>query len=289
MKAVRAACTMVLLIASTIAADAAGADPAVPPAGNIGGGIPVAVICSGLDYTGEEIAHRLARDGEGEIIGYDYVDDDRRPFARDNRATQDLAEILLGEGQTSTLAVIRASLDQMISLGHALLFAGKSPAPIIVIETTPKDRDAIAALDAAIRHFHDRLFIVAAGDDGRDLDQDEAARLRGLPNLLLVAASDAAGAPIPGGNSGALAIDVATTGMPLKGEDTHPADDAGASIRAAAHMAAVAVRLKAVEPAIPAAALKSRITGLARKASSGAAIQTVYGLIERPQRYFWLE
>lgn len=54
--------------------------PRVPP-GVDPGGVAVAIIGSGIDYTNPEIAKRLARDGEGEIIGWDFIDNDRRPYA----------------------------------------------------------------------------------------------------------------------------------------------------------------------------------------------------------------
>ncbi len=45
------------------------------------GGLALAVIGDGIDYARPEIAARLARDGEGELVGFDLVDRDRRPYA----------------------------------------------------------------------------------------------------------------------------------------------------------------------------------------------------------------
>lgn len=276
-----------LCLAGAGGALADGNDPPVPP-GGIDGGLPVAVIGSGLDYTPEAISRRLLRDGEGEIAGYDYIDDDRRPFAR-NAAAQDAAEIILGEGQTAKLVPLRADLDDMISLSHALRHAGQSPAMVILIQDIPKERSAIAALASASRYFYDRLFIVAAGEGGRDLDQDWASGLRGIPNVLVIAAAGGKGEPLSGANSGSLTIDLATTGTALKGEGARPADAPGASLRSAAHIAALAVRLRAVEPAIPSAAMKVRIQDLAKQPAAPGGIGTIHGVIERPERYFWLE
>lgn len=262
-------------------------DPPVPP-GEIGGGIPVAIIGAGVDYTQDAVASRLVRDGEGEIAGYDYIDDDRRPYARDP-AAQDVAEIVLGEGQTTSLIPLRVNLDDMTSLSHALRHAGQSPAMIVFIQDMPKERGAVAALASASRYFSDRLFIIAASEEGRVLDQDWASGLRGIPNVLTVAAAGPNSEPIAGANSGPLTIDLATTGAPLKGEGSRPAGAPGASARSAAHIAALAARLRAVEPAIPSAAVKVRIQELAKLPAGANAIGTVYGVIERPERYFWLE
>lgn len=273
---------------SLAAAFAADADPPVPP-GRDGGGTPIAILCRGLDYTPEAFAARLARDGEGEIIGYDYLDDDRRPYAKNEAGAQSMAEIILGEGQTTSLVVLRADTGDMLSLSHALIFASKSPARIIVIDGVPRDRAANAALASAVRHFHDRLFIIGAGDDDRDLDQDWSATLRDLPNLLIVSPTAAAGRTPPGANTGPLTIDIATSGAPLKGEESAQPDMPGASMRAAGHIAALAARLRAVEPSVPASAMKVRITAFATKSQDAASPKTVHGVIERPERYFWLE
>lgn len=277
-----------LLACTAGLAVAAGSDPPVPPSRDPGG-IPVAFIGSGIDYTPDRISGRLARDGEGEIVGYDYIDDDRLPFAKADPASQDMADILLGEGQTTSLVLLRTDTEAMIPLSRALLYAGKSPARIVIIERLPRDREAILALASAMRYFHDRLFILPAGDEGRDLDQDWASRLRGIPNLLIVAAAETSGALLPGSNAGALTIDLATTPSPLKGEETRPADPAGPSMRSAAHIGAMAVRLKAVEPGIPATAIKVKIAGLAKAVQHRYSMKTINGVIEQPQRYFWLE
>ena len=51
--------------------------PRVPP-GVDPGGVAVAIIGSGINYTrSRDRGKRLARDGEGEIIGWDFVDNDQ--------------------------------------------------------------------------------------------------------------------------------------------------------------------------------------------------------------------
>lgn len=79
--AVIAAAMMPILAAG---AAAIGGQPASKPKVPVGvdpGGFAVAVVGEGIDYWRPEIARRLARDGEGEIIGFDLVDGDRLPYA----------------------------------------------------------------------------------------------------------------------------------------------------------------------------------------------------------------
>lgn len=294
MRALAAALVFLMLLG---AAPVLATDPPVPPGRDMGG-MPVALVGSGVDYTEDGLAQRLARDGEGEITGYDFIDDDRRPFAPGHlTAGTIMAAIVLNEGQTTSIVAVRAALDNEISLGRALLFAGRSPARIIVVEGAPREQKAVATLASAVRYFHDRLFVMAAGDDGRDLDQGFTAALRGLPNLIVTAAVKDDGSPYPGANAGALAIDVATSGAAMHGVDPCGGAAAakvldvspGPSACAAGHIAALAARLSAVEPGIPATALKVRIGELAERPTDPGALPTVLGVIRRPQRYFWLE
>src|SRR5262249_13897079 len=50
------------------------------PAGLDPGGVAIAILSTGIDYRAADIAQRLARDGEGDLIGWDLVDRDNRPF-----------------------------------------------------------------------------------------------------------------------------------------------------------------------------------------------------------------
>lgn len=285
--ALAASLVLVLVCARHEATPAQAADPPVPPGRDIGG-IPVAIVGGGIDYTQDGIASRLARDGEGEIIGYDYIDDDRQPFARDHDG-QGMAEIVLGEGQTASLILLRADGEDFLSLSRALLFAGKSPAFIILLEGPPRDYKSIRAIASAARYFHDRLFVLAAGDQHRDLDKEGASALRELPNVLIVSGAAADGTLLAGANTGALTIDLAATAAPLKGDGTRNDTSAAPSLRAAAHIAALAVRLRATEPDIPATAIKIRIADLAQPVAIPGGVATRHGLIARPQRYFWAE
>src|SRR4029078_9951193 len=56
--------------------------PPLPP-GRDPGGVAIALLTTGIDYTLPTIAGYLARDGEGEVIGFDPVDNDNRPFGGD--------------------------------------------------------------------------------------------------------------------------------------------------------------------------------------------------------------
>src|SRR5688572_3480924 len=83
--------------------------PKVPP-GTDPGGIAIALIAHGIDYTDPEIAPRLARDGEGDIIGWDFVSGDNKPFSSAPDAGIDgtrLAKLILSAYARGRLVPLR--------------------------------------------------------------------------------------------------------------------------------------------------------------------------------------
>ncbi len=271
-------------------------DPPVPPGRN-SGGIPVAVIGPGLDYTLPHLAQMLARDGEGEITGYDFIDDDRRPFETSGTAGPGtrIAEIVTGEGQAATLIAVRAKMDDAITLTKAIKFAAQSPGRIIAIDhgfVTPIDMEMF---NSAARHYRENLFIVMAGEGGTDLDPAFNARFGEkyprAANLLVVAACDQKGVLAPKSNWGASSVDVAIDVVShfVVEDGAGLSKDPNLSSIALARVAALAARLLAVEPHIRGAAFKERIVRLAAAMPDQARQNTRAGFIERPQRHFWLE
>src|SRR5215510_6449994 len=87
--------------------------PPLPP-GRDPGGVAVALIASGVDYTLPEVARGLARDGEGDLIGFDSLDNDNRPFG-DGGGTR-VAVALLDKATGARLAPVRATLQDPASL-----------------------------------------------------------------------------------------------------------------------------------------------------------------------------
>ena len=287
------------LFLAPLQATAQSKDPPVPPGRN-SGGVAVAVIGPGLDYTLPYLAQMLARDGEGEITGYDFIDEDRRPFEAKAAATEigpgtRVAQIVTGEGQAATLVAVRAKMDDAVTLTKAIKFAAQSPARIIAVDrafVTPIDMEMF---NSAAHHYRENLFIVTAGDGGNDLDNAVDARFGAnyprAANLLVVAACDQKGNLSPKSNWGAASVDIAVDVV------SHSVVEDGASLPkdpnlssiALARVAALAARLLAVEPHIRGAAFKERIVRLAGPMPEQGPKRTRAGFIERPRRHFWLE
>jgi hypothetical protein len=287
---------------------AAPTDPAVPP-GIESGGTPVALICVGIDYTREHVAKMLARDGEGEIIGYDFVDDDRRPFSTktlDNKSgIMDVSEVILAEGQAATIVPIRANLDDLPSLVKAIGYAAQGPAKIIAIEKPLMGDAFIAAMTAASKRFPDHLFVVPVGfvETSTDGLATEGVANVDLPSVILSTGSTSEGQlhtvppdlhfrqscmgePCPAVADVAIPTD--TRFLPDTDTDNDNVYLSPSSV-AFARTAALAARLSAVEPQLDGAAMKARILGLAKPLPGNPERKTRAGWIAEPWRHFWLE
>lgn len=173
-----------LLVVAIVAgaSTARAADPALPP-GQDPGGHAVALISTGIDYRDERIAARLARDGEGEMIAWDFVDEDRHPFAAAAPdATFDKGET---DGTAAALALVSAySRGRLVpvrvapgadarSLARAIGFATNTPARVIAISLPVATAELREVVRQASERFRNHLFVVegwlpadARGSDG---------------------------------------------------------------------------------------------------------------------------
>lgn len=147
--------------------------PVLPP-GAPTKGFAVAVIADGVDYTRPTVAAKFARDGEGDAIAYDAVDDDRKPHGTSVH-TAGLIEM----AQTF-IVPIRVDASRPETWQRAFAFLRRSPARVVVILALPPT-DAWDALHAAIKATPDRLFILPADPTRPKLALDHALTVAALP------------------------------------------------------------------------------------------------------------
>lgn len=272
--------------------------PRIPP-GRDPGGVPVAIIASGVNYTLPGIAERLARDGEGDLVGVDMEDGDNRPFDRTPSKANPapaaahagihvgsgtaIASILIREaGRPVRLAVVRPRLGDPHTYGNAAAFAAHTGARVVVLSVTSTGPREFEIFARAAAHFQDLLFIVVAGDEARDLD---AASLYpaslGLANILVVTAATGDGKLVEKAGFGPRTVDVAIVAEAIDAVDADgkPQNLTGTAV-AAARAAALAVRLTAAEPALKGAGLKAKLLTLAAPMAGPARTRT--GWIARP-------
>ncbi len=208
---------VVPLAIATIDLRAAAKEPPVPPGLSSPGSVAVALLGPGVDYRKPELVRRLARDGEGVLIGWDFTDNDTVPFAEVGPGTP-AAITLANLAPAAQLVIVKERLGDAQAFGHMMTFVSRTPTRIVVWLDADPNRPDWPILVQAIARFGDRLFIVPAGHGGLDLDKSAAYQgVRGAANVLVVA-SDAAAA-----NRGATTIDITVVGsaggLPLAATD----------------------------------------------------------------------
>jgi hypothetical protein len=222
-------CALCIFSTAIGAATAQSRDPAYPP-GLDPGGVAVAVFPEAIDYTAPEIMRRLARDGEGDVIAWDFLDNDPRPYGPTDPRVVDL----LAMSDAIRLVVGRQAAADPARAARLTAFAVRTPARIVLVwDTAPNQPDWRLFFEGVTR-FPDRLFVVPRWPNAA---YDSVS---GLANLIVAA-------PRGAGKQGDVEITVAA------GQDETRAMTAASY---AATLAAIALR---GEPNLSAADLKARV------------------------------
>jgi hypothetical protein len=172
-----------------------GTKPPVP-VGVDPGGTAIALIATGIDYTHPEIRDRLARDGEGEIIGYDLIDNDNRPYAatslpenHDGAVDTLLARRILSTYRHARLVPVRVDPKDKIMLARALAFTATTPARIVAVPLWGESRETWEFFQQAADQVPDHLLILPAGGaDAVAQGREQFPAALNLKGALIVAA-----------------------------------------------------------------------------------------------------
>lgn len=162
---------MIMSIVVLCAAAPLRAEGPVPLAGVDPGGMAIALIGGGIDYREPAIARRLARDGEGELIGRDIAANDARPF-------QAIAASATGGGGDSNAIVarlrpaaalrviaVKAAADELPSLVRAIAFAGQTPARVIVLPLAGLYGPSGEMVRQAATRYPAKLFVLGLAEE----------------------------------------------------------------------------------------------------------------------------
>lgn len=272
------------------------------PTGSDPGGVAVAIIGSGVNYTLPQIANRLARDGEGDIIGLDFIDRDNRPFdVAGPDATPDgirpmgttLASVLLGDAKIR-LVPVRIGMGEPRQFGGAIAFVASTPARIAIVAHSSTNRADWETFEQTAKTVAANvLFIIPAGDVGQDLDKQPhyPASLQ-LQNAIVVTTAEAGGCPILTtlANYGDGTVDLAVRTVAMEGVGFNGmAVSVGGSAYAAALAARKAAELLGTNAGMTAVDLKAKIGTLTKPhlvptppRSMSSAPRTRFGVLEDP-------
>lgn len=260
------------------------------PAAPDPGGIAVAQVDSGVNYLLPGIASRLARDGAGAALGYDWWDMDARPFDQNpsrspffpQRHGTRTASLFLEEAPFARLIPYRYPRPDMSRMAALVDAAAKAGARIVILAMGSNERAQWEAYAQAVRGHPRMLFIVSAGNDGRDLDRDPVypAALK-LANQLTVSSAEGDGTLASGSSWGRHSVDllVPAERVLVTGFDGARIFASGSSY-AAARLGALAACLLAAQPQWQAKELREAILALARPA--GAEGWSAHGFLPDP-------
>jgi len=284
----------VLLLAAVLGATravAATGEPAVPR-GEDPGGVAVAIIDSGVNYTLEKIAPRLARDRAGNILGYDFHDDDRRPFdlvpgqkpgSGRHHGTR-VAGIFLREAPRARLVPYRYRAHSFATFADIVEAVASSPARIVMMSLGGYRKQDWTPFHMAAAANPDILFIISAGNDGRNIDEKPIYPSGyKLKNALVVASTDNFGRLPAASNWGPETVDVSTPGEGIETFDhTGSKTFVSGSSFAVPRIAALAARFQAAHRGWRAQDIKQAILSLAGPSPGDRTRRTRKGWIANP-------
>lgn len=238
------------LAAAFVATSAyAAGKPRVPP-GRDPGGVAVAIIGPGVDYTDPAMAARLARDGEGELAGFDLTvaEGDRFPYELPSGSVpQRRISRLLAEAPAARLAVFRAPAS-LPELARAFVMVSHSPAVIVLADDTIAGALKAAELAAVSGRLAAKLVVVPAGGEPAEA----------LPNVIRVRGCVRASAVCASAQAGTADIEA--------GASDETAMNEGA---AAVSIAALAARLAAADSTLDGAGLKRKVLAAGVSGANG--------------------
>ncbi len=259
------------------------------PTGVDPGGVPVALVDSGVNYLLPEIQSRLGRESDGQMIGFDYWEMDDRPFdshpARSvffpQRHGTRIASIILREASSAKILPYRYPRPDMSRMYQLIAHIARSGARIVNMSLGSNHARDWDAFEGAARRHPDLLFIVSAGNNNRDIDIEPVypASLT-LKNMLVVTSSAGDGYPAEGSNWGKENVDLLAPGerIPAIGFSGEGIDVSGSSY-AVARITALAARILTENPDLDAMQLKAEILSLATP-EPGAFVKS--GWIKEP-------
>ena len=220
--------------------------------------VPVAMIDSGVNYLLPEIANSLLRDENGQMAGYDYWDDDDRPFDLNLRGSvfniqrhgTRTASLLITEAPAARVAPFRFPRPHMHRMSELLAHIDSLDIKLVGMALGGDRVQEWEVFEQSAKQYPDMLFVVSAGNNGRNIDQQPVypAALH-LENMIVVSSADDTTLPAQGSNWGREHVDYL-----LPAEHINVLDFDGSQTRvsgssyAVSRMMAVLVRLQQQNP-----------------------------------------
>ena len=257
------------------------------PASEPRSGVQVAVVDTGVNYLLPEINVRLARDGSGELRGYDFWDLDNRPFDWNpipspffpTHHGTEITSIVIKGSPGITIMPYRFPRSDMSRMGELISHAFKNGARIVNVSLASEEFEKWRGFRDAVAQYPGLLFVVSAGNDARDIDVDPIYPAAfDSPNLIVVTASTNQGYLASYANWGIQSVDLVAPANKIGVTDFNGrAKWVGGSSYAAARVSGMAACILVKEPSMDLDALRQRIFEKAQKIRGGHMVR--HGLI----------
>lgn len=260
------------------------------PEGRDPGGIPVGLIDSGVNYTVAPFTGHLGRDASGALLGRDLWDGDARPFDIDTSRSpffplhhgSAVMSVLIQEAPMARVLPVRYPRPDMTQMADAVTWLAETGARVVNLAMGSNTKADWDAFERAAKHYPQILFIISAGNDGRDIDRDPVyPAALGLANAIVVTSSELDGRLAAGSNWGPRNVDIMVPAERVAVIDHRgaPGKASGSSF-AVPRVSALAVRMLAQHPDWHGPELRDAI--LKRARPIGSEKLTRYGWIPDP-------
>lgn len=260
------------------------------PEGRDPGGISVGLIDSGVNYTIEPFSAHLARDASGTLLGRDLWDGDARPFDIDTSRSpffplhhgSTVMSVLIHEAPMARVLPVRYPRPDMTQMADAVTWLAETGARVVNMAMGSNAKADWDAFERAAKHYPQILFIISAGNDGRDIDREPVyPAALGLANAIVVTSSELDGRLAQGSNWGPGNVDIMVPAERVAVIDHRgaPGKASGSSF-AVPRVSALAVRMLAQHPDWHGPELRDAILKRARPV--GGTKLTRYGWIPDP-------
>jgi hypothetical protein len=222
------------------------------------GGVSAGLIDSGVNYTVAPFMSRLARTPDGKLLGRDLWDGDDRPFDIDTGRSaffplhhgSAVMSVLIAEAPMARVVPVRYPRPDMTKMANAVSWLADQGVRIVNLAMGSNSEAEWRAFADAARAHPQMLFIISAGNNGRDIDKNPVypASL-GLANSIVVTSSEIDGRLAQGSNWGATSVDIMVPGerIPVTDHRGAPGKASGSSF-AVPRVTALAVRALASNP-----------------------------------------
>ena len=179
-------------------------------------GIKVAIVDTGVNYNLDFIADKISRIDESNLTGYDFEDDDSLPYDIDTGRSvffpmhhgTSVSSIILREAPMSELVVYRFPRSEMCKFENLIEHISVNEIKIVNLSMGSVNKDDWQCFYRAAKSNKNILFLVSAGNDGKNIDFDKIYPASfDLENIIVVTSSDISGNLAQGSNFGSVSVD----------------------------------------------------------------------------------